>query len=970
MMPRCAAACYQRCAELGHLPSIYKLARLYYKGRGGLKRDFGRAAGCFEQSALLGHAPSMFQLALMRLHGAPGVPRDFPVAASWLQQAAEAGSRGAARLLKSETVRFALGVLHEEGREGRKKDDRVARQQYLVAATGKPPGHREAQYRLGCLAATGTTSDRRADTLLARVDAAAEAERVAVEAERAAELWRAEADLGPMRTKSDVNMKGQEGEDGDGGGGGGDGSGAGSGEVGDGDSDSDSDRGGGRTTATAALGAGTAIANDARVQAARARATREAAEWWARATAQGHAMAAYRLGRLYQQDRISRTENHVPGCDDRVRAGDDPDSSDSDDSNADGGDDSDSSGADVPGYTAGYGDTYGRYAGGYSSSDEDPEERRARLAEQRRRRGLAKAALLFELAGDTLGSVAAAQHSLGLMWEKGQGVKGNAPSNAQAVHWYRRAAQQGDPEALNSLAFMYVDGLGTGVGVDLCRAEMLFIRAAAASEEFATDHLRLLLARYEEEEDLHEEEVIGGDGGDWNDDTGGGGGGDAEGDGHDADGDRTVASSAAAINNAAGDAISGPAPLDVRGVARRAAAAAARGRYMLGVLTCGSIARRAKETTQRFRAQEEAMRAAKRDWSTATKRSRRTGLLRPRSDKATYHEAGTWFLAAAEHGMAKAQNELACLLLKGRVPPLGSRHVLLCEPAKSLAELACAEERAHDEQRRRGVKRTGAQEHAARIWFQRAAAQHHPGAQYHLARMYANAQGGLRENKRMAVKLYRKSADQGHCAAAYNLGLQLYKLQKFAEAASYYRRAAILNDKDAQFNLGVMYEQGRGVPHSLKHACKLYIKAANRGHAEACFYMGLKYQDGCKTSGTKRKPGAVIVKQDVKQAIRYFRVAAEKGIVDAAVNIGVIYKHANLIEGGAEGGQDPRKALRWFKKAAARGDAKAAEMVEELKYLGISDDEDAESSGGEAANLLPAADDDGDGPDGDARVDA
>ena len=55
--------------------------------------------------------------------------------------------------------------------------------------------------------------------------------------------------------------------------------------------------------------------------------------------------------------------------------------------------------------------------------------------------------------------------------------------------------------------------------------------------------------------------------------------------------------------------------------------------------------------------------------------------------------------------------------------------------------------------------------------------------------------------------------------------------------------------------------------------------------------------------------------------------------------------------GGADG-EDPRKALRWFKKAAKAGDAKAAEMVEELKYnLGYGSSSDDESSGGEG---LPA----------------
>ena len=71
---------------------------------------------------------------------------------------------------------------------------------------------------------------------------------------------------------------------------------------------------------------------------------------------------------------------------------------------------------------------------------------------------------------------------------------------------------------------MYVDGTGTGVGVDLCRAEMLFIRAAGASDEFVTDHLRMLLTKYEDVEDKEIVEVIGGDGGD----RGEGGGGDGK----------------------------------------------------------------------------------------------------------------------------------------------------------------------------------------------------------------------------------------------------------------------------------------------------------------------------------------------------------------------------------------------------------------------------------------------------------
>src|SRR5579863_6563369 len=65
-----------------------------------------------------------------------------------------------------------------------------------------------------------------------------------------------------------------------------------------------------------------------------------------------------------------------------------------------------------------------------------------------------------------------------------------------------------------------------------------------------------------------------------------------------------------------------------------------------------------------------------------------------------------------------------------------------------------------------------------------------------------------------AAKVWRESADQGSAAAQYNLGL-LYVdgkgvPQDYAEAANWFRRAAEQDYEPAQHNLGAMYGSGQG----------------------------------------------------------------------------------------------------------------------------------------------------------------
>lgn len=127
----------------------------------------------------------------------------------------------------------------------------------------------------------------------------------------------------------------------------------------------------------------------------------------------------------------------------------------------------------------------------------------------------------------------------------------------------------------------------------------------------------------------------------------------------------------------------------------------------------------------------------------------------------------------------------------------------------------------------------------------------------------------------------------------------------YAEALRWYRRAADKGFAPAQFNLGLAYELGRGVPVDERQAFKHYLMAAEQGFAAAQFNVGNMYSAG-------RGVG-----QDLFEANLWFKQAAEKGIIEAQFNLGLAY------ETGRGFKKDETQAARWYKQAADRGFVRA-----------------------------------------------
>ena len=115
----------------------------------------------------------------------------------------------------------------------------------------------------------------------------------------------------------------------------------------------------------------------------------------------------------------------------------------------------------------------------------------------------------------------------------------------------------------------------------------------------------------------------------------------------------------------------------------------------------------------------------------------------------------------------------------------------------------------------------------------------------------------------------------------------------------------------AQFNLGVRYANGRGVPKDVVEAAEWCRKAAEQGHAKAQFNLGAMYAHGWG------------VLQDAAEATRWYRKAAGQGHVEAQWRMGLSYMGGRVLS--------PVQAYAWFSIAAAQGHTGAAESREGMK---------------------------------------
>ncbi len=154
----------------------------------------------------------------------------------------------------------------------------------------------------------------------------------------------------------------------------------------------------------------------------------------------------------------------------------------------------------------------------------------------------------------------------------------------------------------------------------------------------------------------------------------------------------------------------------------------------------------------------------------------------------------------------------------------------------------------------------------------------------------------------------RKNPDVlNHIAHMYDKGLGVEKNLQIS--AQWYKKAAEMGFKVAQFNLGLCYEKGEGVKKNLHEAIRWFHKAADQGYAKAEARMGYYTVTG---KG---------IKQDFAEALRWYRLAAEHGHYKSYADIGLFYAQGNGVK------KDKNRAVQYYIMGAEKGDAYAQYLL-------------------------------------------
>lgn len=163
---------------------------------------------------------------------------------------------------------------------------------------------------------------------------------------------------------------------------------------------------------------------------------------------------------------------------------------------------------------------------------------------------------------------------------------------------------------------------------------------------------------------------------------------------------------------------------------------------------------------------------------------------------------------------------------------------------------------------------------------------------------------------------FRKAALLGEPSAAYNLAVMYFggeaKNITEKQALQFIEQSAAKDFALAQHMLGTFYEQGKYVPASQAKAFAWFEKAALNNHTDAFVSVATQYYLG----------RGVAVDYDL--AAKWYEKAAEKG------DVGSQYLIASMYETGTGVKKNVQSALDWYTAAARQGDFVAKEKAKVL----------------------------------------
>lgn len=193
----------------------------------------------------------------------------------------------------------------------------------------------------------------------------------------------------------------------------------------------------------------------------------------------------------------------------------------------------------------------------------------------------------------------------------------------------------------------------------------------------------------------------------------------------------------------------------------------------------------------------------------------------------------------------------------------------------------------------------------AMMWYLKASDNDYAEAHYRLGRLYENG-WGVKKNDSKALKYYQKASDMGD-----ENGFQsLMALQKKIDMA---RRMEATRNSTASakenFDLAQTYYQQK----DYDQAFPLFQLSADQGYGKAQYMMGLLYMEG-KGVGSDYAVGA-----------EWLQKAADQKVAHAQYMLGVLYQKGEGVT------QDEKKGLSLIQTAAKQGDDDAKWYLEQAR---------------------------------------
>ncbi len=142
-------------------------------------------------------------------------------------------------------------------------------------------------------------------------------------------------------------------------------------------------------------------------------------------------------------------------------------------------------------------------------------------------------------------------------------------------------------------------------------------------------------------------------------------------------------------------------------------------------------------------------------------------------------------------------------------------------------------------------------------------------------------------------------------ADTFEEGMAAYENEDYEKAMQILQPLAKQGNSQAQITMGIMYDNGLGVPTDPARALDWYIKAAEQGIPVVQHDVGVKYFQGIGT------------KQDYLKAARWWKLSSDAGLADSQFNLGLIYYRGLGVQ------KDLKEAMNLFRRAAEQDHAQA-----------------------------------------------